>query len=187
MPLKTLIIPDRDGDTMYTTESEPLEAYQMMLNKFKVNRIKTGNIWVNYSPCPTCTAALLKHYTGNCNNNPGSEDDRNDKPTIHIASIYTKSSNMTDIMETLQCLARLKHEGFDIVPWNFDEFKAPQGVSVFVDECISVIDTYYGHDNFISAYMNLEKLLMFAKQLGENPHAGSWCTMSCNLQLTTVN
>ena len=67
---------------------------------------------------------------------------------------------MTDIMETLQCLARLKHEGFDIVPWNFDEFKAPQGVPVFVDECISVIDTYYGHANFISAYMNLEKLCL---------------------------
>ena len=178
MPYKTLITPDH-GDTMYTTESEPLNAYKMMLNKFKVDRIKPGNIWVNYSPCPTCTAALLTHY-GSCNNNPGSED-AHKKPTIHIARIYNNSKymNMTESMETFQCLAKLKHEGFDIVPWNWTEFKAPRGDPVFAENCTSLIDKYDGHVNFRSAYNELEKLLMFAKQLGKNPHAGSWCLMHC--------
>ena len=165
-PFTTLITPDH-GATMYITELNPLIAYQIMLNEFVANNIETDNIWVNYSPCPTCTTALLNHY-----NKP--EDD---KPTIHVAHVYTESNKLTQVIESLQCLAKLKHEGFDIVPWNFNEFKAPQGVPVFVDECISDIDTYYGNVNFTSAYMDLERHTIFIQQLSENPHVNSWCTV----------
>ena len=92
-------------------------------------------------------------------------------------SVYTESNKLTQVIESLQCLAKLKHEGFDIVPWNFNEFKAPQGVPVFVDECISDIDTYYGNVNFTSAYMDLERHTIFIQQLSENPHVNSWCTV----------
>ena len=157
-PYATLLTPDH-GINMYFTEFDPLTAYQVMLGGIG----DASNIWTNYSPCPTCVRALLDKY-----NKPEDE-----KPTIHVAGIYTESNSVTHIVESLECLGKLVHGGFSIVPWNF---KAPEGVPAFLDTCNSDIDVYYGNSYFTSAYTKLERLVTFIQQLGANPHANLWCT-----------
>ena len=163
MPFTTLITPNR-GLKMYITETNPLNAYQVMFNAIEHHIIpETGNIWTNYSPCPDCIAALFKHY-----NKP---DD--DKPTIHVARIYTKGSSFSDAVETLQCLAKLVHAGFSVVPWNFNEFKDH---SSFIHEsCKTEIDTYVGSEKFSKEYLELVDHVGFIDQLSQNPHVNSWC------------
>ena len=163
-PYTTLLTPDH-GINMYANELSPLTAYQVMLGARGIG--DASNIWTNYSPCPTCVHALLDKY-----NKPEDE-----KPTIHVAGIYTESNSLSHIMESLECLGKLVHSGFSIVPWNFDEFKAPEDVPVFLNACNLDIDTYYRSSNFTSAYMRLESLVTFIQQLGANPNANSWCTV----------
>ena len=161
-PFATIITPDH-GANMYTSDIEPLTAYQLMLSSIG----DTSNLWAAYSPCPNCVTALLRHY-----NKPEDE-----KPTIHVAGIYTESNSLTHTIKSLQCLGKLVHEGFSVLPWNFNEFKAPEGVSAFLDVCVSDIDTYYANANFTSAYMELESQVTFVQQLGQSSHANSWCTV----------
>ena len=160
VPFANIITPDR-GTTVYSHELSPLSAYQGLLE----GTTETGNIWSSYTPCPSCARALLAHY------------DKADveKPTIHVARIYSESSKMTHIVESFQCLARLIHEGFAIVPWDFNAFKTLNGIPMFVDDCTSVIDAYYGDSNFTSAYMELVSHVTFIQELGQNSHANSWC------------
>ena len=160
IPFTNIITPDH-GTSVYFHELTPLSAYQQMLER----STETDNIWANYSPCPSCARALLNHY-----NKP--EDD---KPTIHVARIYSESNSLTHVVDSFQCLAKLIHEGFDIIPWNFNEFKAPAGVPAFIDTCTSLIDVYYGYGNFTSAYMELENHVRFVQELGQNPNSNSWC------------
>ena len=161
-PHATIITPDR-GTNMYIHElDKPIMAYTSMLDYITT----TEHIWANYSPCPSCARALLSHY-----NKP--EDD---KPTIHVARIYTESDDLSDVVQSLQCLAKLKHKGFEIEPWNFNEFKAPEGVPIFADTCISAITAAYGESNFTSTYMELERYVRFIQQLGDSSHANSWCS-----------
>ena len=115
MPFTTLITPNR-GLNMYSTETYidgPLNAYQAMLNHIKHDTIsKTNNIWTNYPPCPYCIDALITHY------------EQRDKPTIHVARVYTDDScSVSDTLKTQRCIAKLEHAGFSVVPWNFSEFK----------------------------------------------------------------
>ena len=102
----TLITPNH-GQNMYTTETEsdhdPINIYRSMINDIEHSHVaERGNIWANYSPCPLCAKALLSHYG------------KTDKPTIHVARIYTASNNISDVVKSLQCLAKLEHEGFSI-------------------------------------------------------------------------
>ena len=161
-PFTTLVTPDH-GVSMYVDEISPLTTYQVMIDEMG----DTSNIWTNYSPCPTCALALLSHYHK-------SEDE---KPTIHVAGVYTESSSLTHVVESLECLGKLVHQGFSIEAWNFDEFKTPEGVPVFLDGCISDINTYYESGNFTSAYMELETVVTFIQQLGQSSHANSWCAV----------
>ena len=157
----TSLVTSNHGTSIYSSEVAPLAAYQQMLEGIG----ETDNIWTNYSPCPSCVGALVNHY----NNRNG------EKPTIHVARIYTESTGLTHVVKSLQCLARLIHEGFDIEAWNFNEFKAPAGIPAFVDSCTSIIDSYYGNGDFTSMYMELVTQVNFIQHLGKNPHAGSWC------------
>ena len=161
-PFTTLVTPDH-GTTMYVDEVNPLNAYQVMLGEMG----ETSHIWTSYSPCPQCIRALLNHY-----NKPEDE-----KPTIHVAGLYRESNSMMHIVQSLQCLGKLQYEGFSVVPWNFDDFKAPEGVSVFNENCTSDIDSYYGYVNFTSGYLELESQVTFVQQIGSQSHAGSWCTV----------
>ena len=163
-PFTTLLTSDH-GTNMHVTEFDPLTAYQVMLSGQQIEDI--SNIWTNYSPCPTCARALLSHYS-----KPEEE-----KPTLHIAAVYTQSNSLIHFVESLECLGKLIHEGFRVVSWNFDEFKAPKGASAFLDTCNSDIDTYLASSNFTSAYTKLERLVTFIQQLGADPHANLWCTV----------
>ena len=154
-PFTNLVTSDH-GTSIYSSEIAPLSAYQQMLERIG----ETGNIWTNYSPCPSCVNALVTHFSSG------------DKPTIHIARIYTESTSLTHVVESLQCLARLIHMGFDIVAWNFDKFS---GIPAFVNSCTSVIDSYEGDSNFTSMYMELVTQVSFIQELGKNPHASQWC------------
>ena len=163
----TLMTPNH-GRNMYITETRPLNGYYSMLNDIEQSHIEdTGNIWTNYSPCPTCVLALLNYY-----NKPG-----NDKPTIHVARIYTESNKFSDAVSSLQCLAKLEHVGFSILPWDFNAFK--QYIS---ESCANEIDE---HDEtyFFEEYMKLGTQLEFIHQLSQNKHANSWCDFWSSLDL----
>ena len=160
IPFTNIITPDH-GTTVYSNELSPLKAYQEMLEGIS----ETDNIWNSYSPCPSCVHALLTHFV----------KPEVDKPTIHIARIYSETSKLTHIVESFQCLAKLIHKGFSIVPWDFNAFKTLDGIPAFIDTCTSVIDAYYGDGNFTSAYMELVSQVTFIQELGQNPHANSWC------------
>ena len=159
-PHTTILTPDR-GTNMYTDDLTPLSAYQIMLD---TTTGTISNIWANYSPCPSCARKLLDHYK-----------DGSDKPTIHVARIYTESDDLSHVLESLKCLAKLKHNGFDIVSWNFNEFKAPGGVPKFTDVCTSAITTAYANANFTSELEELGTHVTFIQALGDNSHANSWC------------
>ena len=148
---------------MYTNElGNPLGAYQSM---FEGTTTEITNIWANYSPCSSCVHKLLDHYK-----------EGDSKPTIHVARIFTNSSdNLSDAVTSLQCLAKLGSKGFKVVTWNFSAFHTPSDVPVLTDECISAITTAYTHVNFTSTLMELERHVTFIQELGENPHASSWC------------
>lgn len=147
---------------MYTHElNDPLAAYQSMLD------LTTGditNIWANYSPCPSCVRKLLDHYK-----------EGDEKPTIYVARIFTESDGLSDVMTSLQCLAKLGHKGFKVVAWNFSTFHTPVDVQVLTEECKLAITTAYGQANFTSTLMELQKQVTFIQELGENTHASSWC------------
>ena len=157
----TLMTPNH-GRNMYITEFNPLNGYYSILNDIEQSIIEdTGNIWTNYSPCPRCVLALLDHY-----NKPG-----NDKPTIHVARIYTESNKFSDAVSSLQCLAKLEHVGFSILPWDFNAFK--QYIS---ESCANEIDKH-GENYFLEEYMKLGTQLQFIHQLSRNLHANSWCDL----------
>ena len=156
----TLITPNH-GRNMYFTETDPpINIYRNLINDIEHSQVgETGNIWANYSPCPQCAMALLNHY-----NKPG-----NDKPTIHVARIYTASNKFSDAVRSLQCLAKLEHVGFSIVPWDFEAFKQ------FVSEsCVQEIDEH-NNQNFFNEYQELVRQLVFINQLSQSSHANSWC------------
>lgn len=160
IPFTNIITPDH-GTIVYYDELSPLSAYRAMLEGIS----ETDNIWNSYSPCPSCARALLTHF-----NKP-----KLAKPTIHVARIYSESTKLTHVVESFQCLAKLVHEGFAIVPWDFNQFKTRDDIPAFIDTCISLIDAYYGDGNFTSAYMELVGQVTFIQELGQNPHANSWC------------
>ena len=164
-PYITIVTPDR-GTNMYTgNDIDPLTAYQEMLDDIDPG-VTVTNIWTNYSPCPTCVRSLINHY-----NKP--EDA---KPTIHVAGIYTASNSLTHVIESLKCLGKLEHEGFSVEHWDFNDFKV--GIPVFLDTCISDIDTYIAHSNFTSAYLELKKQVKFVQDIGQSDRAALWCTVS---------
>ena len=160
IPFTNIITPDH-GTTVFYNELSPLSAYQELLEEIS----ETDNIWNSYSPCPSCARALRTYF-----NKPELV-----KPTIHVARIYSESTKLTHVVESFQCLAKLIHDGFAIVPWDFDKFKTRDDVPAFTDTCMSVIGAYYGDGNFTSAYMELVSQVTFIQQLGLNPHAHSWC------------
>ena len=150
--LPTLITAD-GGQQMFIDASEPLKAYQKMIDIADT----PTNIWANYSPCLNCMLALVyARYS--------------EKPTIHVASIYTESSTFRDAVKTLQCLAKLQHMGFAIQAWNFTEFK-----SYMTEECGQDIDDQLKNEQFSSEYMKLVSQVDFIHQLSKNPRANSWC------------
>ena len=164
IPTTTLITPNR-GLNMYSTETNfvPLTTYQVMLNAIEHddNIPETDNIWTNYPPCPDCIDALITHY------------EQRDKPTIHVAQVFTDGSSFSDVLETLKCLAKLVHAGFSVVRWNFNEFK---NHSSFIHEsCKQRIDTYFGSEEFNEKYSESVDHLEFINQLSQNPHVNSWC------------
>lgn len=156
----TLMTPNH-GRNMYITETNALYSYYSMLNDFEQSHIEdTGNIWTNYSPCPNCVLALLNHY-----NKPG-----NDKPAIHVARIYTESNKFEDAVRSLQCLAKLEHVGFSILPWDFIAFKQ------FISEsCVKEISEHDEKSDFSEEYMKLVTQIEFIHQLSQSSHANSWC------------
>lgn len=156
----TLMTPNH-GRNMYITETDALHGYYSMLNDIEQSHIEdTGNIWTNYSPCPYCVLALLNHY-----NKPG-----NDKPTIHVARIYTKSSKFDDAVRSLQCLAKLEHMGFSILPWDFNAFK-----QLISESCAKEIAERDEEGEFSEEYMKLTTQIEFVHQLSQSSHANSWC------------
>ena len=156
----TLMTPNHGRD-MYITEIDALNIYYSMLNDIEQSHIEdTQNIWTNYSPCPHCVLALLDHY-----NKPG-----NDKPTVHVARIYTQSNKFNDAIRSLQCLAKLEHVGFSILPWDFSAFK--QYIS---ESCAKEIGERDEINNFSEEYMKLVTQIEFIHQLSQSPHANSWC------------
>lgn len=163
-PHATILTPDH-GVNMFINDlaidDGPLNAYRSMLD---TTTETISNIWANYSPCPSCTRKLLKYYK-----------DGGDKPTIHVARIYTKSDDLSHVLESLQCLAKLKRNGFNIVAWNFNDFKAPGGAAKFTEVCNSAIATAYTNANFTSEFMDLESHVTFIQELGDSTHANSWC------------
>ena len=156
----TLMTPNH-GRNMYVTETNAINAYYSMLNGIEHGHIDdTGNIWTNYSPCPNCVLVLLNHY-----NKPG-----NDKPTIHVARIYTESNKFDDAVRSLQCLAKLEHVGFSILPWDFNAFKQ------FTSEsCAKEIGERDEKSEFTMEYMKLTSQIEFIHQLSQSSHANSWC------------
>ena len=163
IPRATILTPDH-GRNMYINDvNTPQNAYYSMLDSPSAN---TDHIWASYSPCPHCARSLLTRYK--------SDEEGATKPTLHVARVYSNSSDLSDIIQSLQCLAKLQREGFNIVSWNFNEFKAAEGTSLSTD-CLQAITTAYGVANFTSAYMELELYVRFIQQLGGNPHASSWC------------
>lgn len=152
----TLITPDQ-GKDVYTDEVNPLRAYQIMIGEVG----QPSNIWANYSPCPDCVHALIKNYEKSTN-----------KPTVHIAKIYTKSTQFNDTVEALQCLAKLKHVGFSLVEWNFAELNK----TVISDStCKEEINERLRKKQFMTEYMKLASQLEFVRQISESSHANSWC------------
>lgn len=160
----TLLTPDH-GVNMYVHDSDPLVAYQTMLNDHRNNLAGIDNIWANYPPCPDCVRALISRYDR--------DELANEKPKIYVGQIEDfVGSNLTHIVQSLKCLAKLIHEGFEIVAWNYSEFKDTES---FLATCTTVIDTYYEDANFTLAISNLVTHVTFVQELGANPHANSWC------------
>ena len=154
------IITANHGRNLYINElSDPLKAYQDMLEE---TTDEITNIWANYSPCPSCVRKLLSHYN--------KEEDN--KPKIHVAQIYTNGEELSQIVTSLECLGKLANKGFEVVPWNFNTFR---DVSFLTDECKSIINEAYKHENFTSTFMELNNLVTFINELGDSAHAKSWC------------
>ena len=154
----TLVTPNHGGN-MYITETNPLTSYQALLNAIEQGHIDdTGNIWTNYSPCPVCARALLGHYNKASN-----------KPTIHVARIFTDNNTFGAAVTSLQCLAKLEYEGFSIMPWDFNKFK-----QYITESCANEIDER-DEGNFKEEYMKLVTQVEFIHEVSQNSHANSWC------------
>ena len=163
VPFSTILTPNQ-GNDMYVEESDThtLRAYQILIDAHPFEDV--DNIWVNFAPCPACVRALITHFTK-----------KTEKPVVHVARIIDFTDNMTfiDVLDTLKCLARLKHEGFDIQAFNFNEFKSRD--PAFSESCNSLISTYYDSGNFTSAIEDLQTYVTFVEQIGQSAHAHSWC------------
>ena len=154
-PHRTILTLDH-GEKVYINDVTPLSAYQAMLD---ANPGTISDIWANYSPCPYCARKLLDYY-----------EDGDNKPTIHIARIYTESDDLSHVLESLKFLVKLKNKGFKIVAWNFNEFKASGG---FTNVCTSAITTAYANANFTSELQELGRRVTFIQALGDSKHADS--------------
>ena len=150
----TLITPD-NGLNMYVHDTNPLTAYQKLL----ANDDRMDNIWVNYAPCRACTLALEHRFRTQEN-----------KPTIYVSQVSIDTNSLEEVIETLKCLGKIQHLGFNIVAWNFEQFK-----TILTEPCQMLITERTGERDFMNAYMRVERIVAFIRQLGENPHANSWC------------
>ena len=155
----TLVTAD-GGKTMHIDDTKPLNAFGAAVYSAASAGV-VNNIWANYSPCPECVQALLLLLGKDTN-----------KPTIHIGRIYI-GDTFADMIESLQCLAKLKHEGFDIVPWDFSALRD----TLTANDCKAVISERLGDDSFNTEYMKLVSYVNFIHQLSENQHASTWCTL----------
>ena len=73
-----------------------------------------NDFYLTSAPCPDCAIMLKENYNNQA------------KPTINIARPYIgkgKSGNGNKDVN-MQCLAMLVQEGFNLVPWNWNRFKA---------------------------------------------------------------
>ena len=163
LPNLTLVTPDHFV-TVYDDEFDPANSYSVMLNADET----ITHIWTNYAPCSSCVQSLLTEY----------DKPELEKPTIHIGRLLNNSASqdLNQVIGTLQCMAKLSHSGFEIRAWNIDSFKTPSGSNVFTDTCNTEIENYNSNSGFTSALSNLRRHVDFIEELGDNPHAHTWCT-----------
>ena len=161
IPFSTVLTANH-GTDMYVRETNPLEAYQVMLSQHTSSDV--NHIWANYAPCPACARALISHF-----------EKETEKPVVHVARIIDFTDNVTlvHVVDVLKCLAKLKHKGFDIQAFNFNEFMNRD--PAFTDSCNSLITTYYGSANFTSAIEDLNSHVTFIQQIGGTTPANTWC------------
>ena len=165
----TNFITPNHGVTMYVHETDPLTTYQQMLNSYSNSLNDIDIIWANFAPCPSCARTLIARYN--------KDELQNEKPTIYIARLvdYTQTEqNVSHVIQSLECLAKLKHEGFQIEAWNYETFKTYNGGDAFLTTCNTVLEDYNDDGNFTEALSDLVRHVSFAQQLGDV--ANSWCT-----------
>ena len=156
----TYVTPDHFAH-MYPSEGDSLTlGYELMLQEHNT----VANIWTNHAPCRTCVRQLINHFTG-------------DKPTIHIARLLNVhgSQNSTLVTTTLQCLAKLAHNGFGIKAWDMEEFRAPLGTPVFTGKCGTLIHNYNQNVNFTVALYRMARYIDYVNDHEESSVVDSWC------------
>ena len=102
--------------------------------------IDENGIWLNNSPCSRCAKLIMRTY---------SDVEPMAKPTIYIQNVYVKQG-LNSTLDSLMCLAKMLSEGFNIVPWDWKEFKIKltNRENTRKNNCVHLIDEATRNEKF---------------------------------------
>ena len=128
--------------------------------------IDENGIWLNNSPCSRCAKLIMRTYS-----------DVEPKPTSYIQNIYVKQG-LSSILDSLMCLAKMLSEGFNIAPWDWEEFKINLGKNTR-ESCVRLIDEATSNEKFKLKQKVVEKALGFLGAV-KNCVPADWCLDNSN-------
>lgn len=150
------------GKNVYKQLDKDTHAEDRVLNNQRNNALINANgIWLNNSPCPRCAKMIMRTYSGS-----------ERKPTIYIQSVYVQQG-LDSTLNSLTCLARMLREGFNIVPWDWKEFKKNLGKDPSAS-CVRYIDEAIKNERFKSKREQVEKTLSFLEAITDCVQQ-DWC------------
>ena len=153
--------------------TDPVKLFWSGSGNLDVSSTYPSKIWLNYPPYVNSSHYLISSY-----------QDRAEKPTIEILGMFSVEE-VSETIEQFKCLAKLKHLGFKLVPWDTQDFRA----NLDQQHCKQLVDEAVNTNGFTEQHKVVEELLDHVNEMSQNPNIGTWCpvatTMLAKLQSMT--
>ena len=156
LPLTTdTIIVSGDGETVSQSSSSRNAILEFFDNFFTMTY--PSEIWMNKSPCPQCMHSIIEKY------------DKETKVIINIADIDPR--NLSDTVESFQCLAVMLRKDFTIRHWNWGVFSDSLNLKT---NCKELINSTINSTRFEESRKELSSIFQYIQEIREVP-VTTWC------------
>ena len=149
-----------DGKVFSNTFSNELYLYLDILRSYNDDdSSSTTSLWLSKAPCAVCTDFLNTTFR-----------DRS-KPRIYVASLKYNEENLTNLLDSIGCLAKLEVAGFAVKSWDWTLFET----YVSGDQCIDAINAGKGAADYVEKKEVLDKFANIFGAFNATNNIGDWC------------